>query len=88
MNESNSDEIRPAQPLGAARNQERHSRRVNLLIKPSVLDCAAKLAHMKKVSVNKLLNVAVEQYVDSHRHVIAEYDRLLAEFKNLGDSDD
>lgn len=42
---------------------ETKSKRLNVLIRPSLFEDAAKVAHMQRISVNELVHLAVERYV-------------------------
>lgn len=54
---------------------ELKSKRVNLLIKPSVYQDIAKIATMKRISVNELINTALESYAADHKELIAKYNK-------------
>ena len=46
--------------------RETKTRRLQLLVKPSVYDAVSKLARRRGTSVNDLVNTALEAYLDSH----------------------
>jgi len=55
------------------------SKRLNLLIRPSLHQQAQKIAHMQRSSVNDVINLALSRYVDDHREEIARYNSLYDE---------
>ena len=61
--------------------EERKSKRLNLLIKPSLFADVEKLAHMQRTSVNGLINDLLAAYAADHRDTIDEYNRICTEGK-------
>lgn len=59
--------------------EERKSKRLNLLIKPSLFSDIEKLAHMQRTSVNGLINTLLEEYAAGHRDTINEYNKIYEE---------
>lgn len=59
--------------------QERKSKRVNLLIKPSAIKDAKKIATMERTSVNDLINRLLEEYVASNADKIEQYNKIFGE---------
>lgn len=59
--------------------KETKSKRVNLLVKPSVYEALTKVAAMKRTSVNDLLNTIAAEYAASNAQLIEKYDRTFAE---------
>lgn len=66
--------ITSAQDAVISEVNELKSKRVNLLIKPSIYEDTAKIATMKRVSVNELINIALEAYAADHKELITKYD--------------
>ncbi len=58
--------------------EERKTKRLNLLLRPSVLADLTKIARMKETSVNDLINSIVEDYRDREREVIDKYNSVFA----------
>jgi predicted HicB family RNase H-like nuclease len=58
-----------AQPV-----EELKSKRVNLLLKPSIHERCNKIAYMSKVSFNDLVNKALEEYAQAHGDLVTKYD--------------
>ena len=56
--------------------QERKSKRLNLLLQPSVLENLSKIAHMKQTSVNDLINSALKNYAETEKDSISMYDKV------------
>lgn len=61
---------RPAAPD----SDERKSKRLNLLLQPSTLNGLAKIAHMRRTSVNDLINTVLKAYNDAEAETIKRYD--------------
>lgn len=61
----------PAKP-----SKEIRSRRVQLLLKPSVFADLEKIAHMKRKSSNGLINELIAALIESEQETIATYDKL------------
>ena len=64
---------------GQAGEQELKSRRLNLLLRPSVYSDIAKVATMERVSVNEIINRALEEYGNAHRDTVDAYGRTFGE---------
>ena len=62
--------ISGAQPEGV----EHKSKRLNLLLKPSIFTGIDKIRTMKRVSFNEAVNQALSEYVAAHADLIARYD--------------
>lgn len=58
-----------AQPV-----EELKSKRVNLLLRPSVHERCNKIAYMSKVSFNDLVNKALDEYAQAHNDLVTKYD--------------
>lgn len=58
-----------AQPV-----EEYKTKRVNLLLRPSVHEQCNKVAYMQKVSFNDLVNTALEEYAHAHSDLVDKYD--------------
>lgn len=54
--------------------EEYKTKRVNLLLKPSVHEACNKIAYMSKVSFNDLVNTALAQYAEAHGDLVTKYD--------------
>lgn len=55
---------------------ETKSKRLNLLLQPSLLEDLSKIATMNKDSVNNLINSALIEYRDAHRSTIEKYNKV------------
>jgi predicted HicB family RNase H-like nuclease len=55
---------------------ERKSKRLNLLIQPSILENLSKIAHMKQTSVNDLVNSVLKNYAETEEETISVYDKV------------
>lgn len=62
-----------AQGVSRSDNTERKSKRLNLLIKPSIYEDLKKISVMKQVSINELINTALEGYAADQRELINKY---------------
>ena len=56
--------------------KETKSKRLNLLLQPSVLEDLSKVAFMQKDSVNNLINTALLEYRDAHKDLIDKYNKV------------
>ena len=56
--------------------QERKTKRLNLLLQPSVLDNLSKIAHMKQTSVNDLINSVLKNYAETEKDSVIMYDKI------------
>jgi len=56
------------------RTDETKSKRINLLIQPSVIEDMGKIAHMKQTSVNDLINTVLKNYVKREASTISKYE--------------
>lgn len=63
-------------PHSAGKQKETKSKRLNLLIRPSLLKEFAKIAYMQQTSVNDLINQLIAKHVEEKSATITEYDRL------------
>lgn len=52
---------------------ERKSKRLNLLLKPSLYEDLRKVAAIQRTSVNALINTVLEAYADNHAEDIEKY---------------
>lgn len=55
---------------------ETKSKRLNLLVQPSVLEQLKKVAYMKQTSANDLINTIVKDYIAAQTEAIEEYGRI------------
>lgn len=69
----NKPETKPAQTL--KEDKETKSKRLNLLIQPSVLEDFSKVAFMERNSMNDIINGLIKSYCDAHREEISTYDK-------------
>ena len=74
-------EVQQAKPAAAASfiskpddGVELKSKRLNLLLKPSIFTGVDKIATMRRVSFNEAVNQALSEYVEAHADLIAKYD--------------
>ena len=56
--------------------KERKSKRLNLLMLPSVLEDLTKVAAMRRTSVNDLMNTIAKAYVEENRKLVEQYDEV------------
>jgi len=63
-------------PHSVGKQKETKSKRLNLLIRPSLLKEFAKIAYMQQTSVNDLINQLIAKHVEEKSETITEYDRL------------
>ena len=68
-------------PPSAGKQKETKSKRLNLLIRPSLLKEFAKVAYMQQTSVNDLINQLIAEHVGKKSETITEYDRLFKDRK-------
>lgn len=55
---------------------ETKSKRLNLLLQPSLMDDFSKIAFMKKESVNNLINTILISYRDENKDIIDKYNKF------------
>lgn len=65
---------RPASERPLRTGGETKSKRLNLLLQPSVLDDLSKIACMQQTSVNDLINRVLREYRDGQQALIQRYD--------------
>ena len=70
------------QAANAAEGQERKSKRINLLLQPSVLKDLSKVAHMRQTSVNDLINTTLKALTKAESGTIAKYNQIFIEDDN------
>lgn len=63
--------------------QERKSKRLNLLLVPSVMKDLVKIAHMRRTSVNDLINTVLKDYAETESSAVKRYD----DFFKIGEVD-
>lgn len=66
-------------PMAAEDEKERKSKRLNLLIRPSVYEQVEKIATMQRKSVNELINIVLEAYAADHAAEVARYEEVFGE---------
>ncbi|NTW84338.1 MAG: hypothetical protein HGB36_13430 [Chlorobiaceae bacterium] len=59
---------------------EPKSKRLNLLIRPSLMNDFKKIAYMRHLSINGLINKLIAEYVSKHAALVEEYDSV---FKDM-----
>ena len=59
--------------------EETKTKRLNLLMLPSVCDDLNKIAAMKRSSVNELINSILKDYVTENADLISKYDEVFGE---------
>ena len=60
-------------PMFTGEQRETKSKRLNLLVKPSLYRNMEKIATMERISTNELINRVLESYVNSHSDTIERY---------------
>ena len=60
-------------------SNERKDRRVGLLVRPSVCEKAAKILYYERDTLDNLINVLLEEYVEKHADLVEKFDK---EFPN------
>ena len=63
-----------AAPIVTTEGKETKSKRLNLLIKPTLYRNIEKIATMERISTNELINRVLEQYAREQAEAIAKYD--------------
>ena len=58
---------------------ETKTKRLNLLLLPSLFQDLEKLSTMKRTSVNNLINVVLKEYVEENQNLIEKYIELFGE---------
>lgn len=56
--------------------QERKSKRLNLLLQPSILDDLTKVAYMRQTSVNDLINTTLKALVKAEASTVDKYNQI------------
>lgn len=62
-----------------AHSRETKSRRLNLLLQPSLLDNMTKIARMKQTSVNDLINTVLRSYIEQEATVVERYEEVFGQ---------
>lgn len=65
--------------LSAGNGEETKSKRLNLLIKPSLHRNMSKIAAMERVSLNQLINTVLDEYQQIHKDKIEAYNKIFGE---------
>lgn len=71
--------VKKAEKKPSRQETERKSKRVNLLMQPSVMEDLQKIATMRRTSVNDLINSVMKEYAASQRALVAQYDTVFEE---------
>lgn len=59
--------------------EETKTKRLNLLMLPSVCDSIGKIAAMKRTSTNELINSILQDYIKENEELINKYDEVFGE---------
>lgn len=62
-----------------ASTEETKSKRVNLLMLPSVYTDITKIAAMKRTSVNDLVNTLLQEHIEENKELLEKYDQVFGE---------
>lgn len=68
-----------AAPIVTTEGKETKSKRLNLLIKPTLYRNIEKIATMERISTNELINRVLGQYAREQAEAIAKYDTTFNE---------
>jgi len=75
----NTDDTEYTQGIKKPNAPEQKTKRVNLLIKPSVFEDFKKVAHMKRRSFNDLYNMVIAEYIEREADAIRAYNKTFGE---------
>lgn len=67
--------------------RELKSKRTNLLLTPSIYTDMSKIATMKQVSFNEIVNQALAFYISMNEKTIARYDNFFGESEGSTDAE-
>ena len=56
--------------------KETKSKRLNLILQPSLFENMSKIAHMRQTSVNDLINTLLREYAEREAETINKYDNI------------
>jgi predicted HicB family RNase H-like nuclease len=56
--------------------KETKSKRLNLILQPSLFENMSKIAHMRQTSVNDLINTLLREYTEREADTINKYDNI------------
>ena len=59
--------------------EETKSKRVNLLMLPSIYADITKIAAMKRTSVNDLVNTLLQEHIEANKELLEKYDQVFGE---------
>lgn len=59
--------------------EETKTKRLNLLMLPSVCEDIGKIAFMSRTSTNDLVNTVLQEYIDNHQELIKKYKEIFRE---------
>jgi predicted HicB family RNase H-like nuclease len=65
-------------------SRETKSKRLNLLLQPSLLGNLTKIARMRQTSVNDLINTVMRKYVEQESDIIGKYEEIFGERDSEG----
>ena len=63
--------------------EETKSKRLNLLLQPSVVEDMEKIAAMKRSSVNDLINTVLKQFISQEGDTLARYEEVFGGSENF-----
>lgn len=55
---------------------EKKTRRVSFLLKPPLFDQYQKIAYMRRLSLNEIINQVIAEYVEANQQYVEEYDKV------------
>lgn len=62
--------------MGVRKSEElKRTRRIAAVLPPPLYDSYQKIAYIKHVTLNELLNTMIVEYVKTHEHLVDEYNR-------------
>lgn len=76
---TDSELSKPKKTSPLIRKPETKSKRLNLLLKPSLMQGLSKAAHMEKTSVNQLIHSVLEEYLAENKELIERYDNIFGQ---------
>jgi hypothetical protein len=78
-NTYNAQDTSHARNMPVMHKKEIKSKRLNLLLQPSLLEDMSKVARMKQTSVNDLINKVLRDYTQNEVSTIARYDEVFGQ---------
>ena len=65
-----------ARDQAAGQDEERKSKRLNLLIRPGLYRDALKIATMERTSINEIVNRSIAEYAERRAELVKKYDEV------------